>query len=153
MRFQQLRYTNAIPAAIFSVPGNLREVRGANSAPSKDVARVEARAGFAATCPKYLPEGFVSISADVISLKGVPTLHLLFSDGLRTVSFFQNNKNAAIDLSRYHPSNTTVRSSPAQYAEVGPTTLLVWANGDRHYALAGDVSRTELVRIASSVIP
>jgi outer membrane lipoprotein-sorting protein len=153
MRFQRLRYTSAIDQADFTVPSTLRHIRAHHSTPSKDVAGVEKRAGFAATSPHYLPEGFEPISADVISLKGIPTLHLLFSDGLRTVSFFQNDRNAALDLSRYHPADITVGSQPAQYVEEGPTTLLAWSKGDRHYALAGEISRAELVRIASSVLP
>jgi negative regulator of sigma E activity len=153
-RIEQIRYTGSIPKGIFDLPKGLRTVQGTLRAiPSRDVAHVTAKAGFPASTPKYLPEGFTAIAADVISIKNVPTLHLLFSDGIRTVSFFQNNKNAAIDLSRYHATATTVGAKTAQDVEDGPTTLLAWSDGDRHYALVGELSLGELEKIAASVIP
>jgi negative regulator of sigma E activity len=152
MRIEQIRYTTSIPTGVFELPKGLRRVPGTSrTVPSSDVAHVVAQAGFSATSPKYLPEGFTPIAADVISIKGVPTLHLLFSDGLRTVSFFQNDKNAAIDLSRYRINQTTVGSQAAQYVEDGPTTVLAWASGARHYALVGELSIKELEQIGASV--
>lgn len=154
MRIEQIRYTGAIPKAVFALPSGLKTVQGtARAMPSSDVAHVVAQAGFAAATPKYLPEGFTAVSADVISIKSVPTLHLLFSDGIRTVSFFQNDKDAAIDLSRYHATATKVGSNSAQYVEEGPTTLLAWSSGVRHYALVGELSLAELEKIATSVLP
>jgi anti-sigma factor RsiW len=47
--------------------------------------------------------------------------------------------------------NTKVKSGTAQYVEDGSTTLLTWSSGARHFALVGELSRAELVRIASSV--
>jgi negative regulator of sigma E activity len=153
-RVEQIRYTGSIPPDIFALPKGLRRVAGTSRAlPSSDVAQVISQAGFPASTPKYLPEGFTPIAADVIAIKDVPTLHVLFSDGIRTVSLFQNDKNAAIDLSRYRVSNTTVGSAGARYVEDGPTTLLAWAHGDRHYALVGELPLKELEKIAASVLP
>jgi negative regulator of sigma E activity len=110
-------------------------------------------AGFQALGPKYLPEGFLPIAGDVSDIKGVRTLHLLYSDGLRTVSIFENARGAAVDLSKYTVHQTAVRSHNAQYVLEGPTTLLAWAQGNLHFALVGELSRDDLVRIASSVAP
>jgi outer membrane lipoprotein-sorting protein len=153
-RIEQIRYTQSIPRGIFDLPKGVRTVQGTSRAvPSKDVAHVIAKAGFPASTPRYLPEGFTAIAADVISIKNIPTLHLLFSDGIRTVSFFQNNKDAAVDLSRYHATATTVGTKAAEYVDEGPTTLLAWSDGDRHYALVGELSLGELEKIAVSVLP
>jgi negative regulator of sigma E activity len=153
MRIEQIRYTNAIPTALFDIPANLKRVDAPGRGESSDVQHVIASAGFNARVPKYLPEGFTPIAGDVSSIKNVPTLHLLYSDGVRTVSLFQNEKDAAVDLSRYKASDATVADHPARYVEDGPTTLLAWSDGARHFALVGDLSLTELEKIGASVVP
>jgi len=153
-RVEQLRYTGSIPTGIFALPKGLRRITGTTrSTPSDNVTRVVAEAGFKAASPKYLPEGFTPTAADIISIKGVPTLHLLYSDGIRTVSLFQNDKDTAVDLSRYHINAATVGQEPARYVEDGPTTLLAWSDGGRHYALVGDLALSELEKIGASVLP
>jgi negative regulator of sigma E activity len=153
MRFEQIRYTNDLPKALFTVPttGYTRKEGPSHGIPSNDLAAVVRTAGFQAIGPKYLPDGFLPVAGDVTDIKGVRTLHVLYSDGLRTVSLFENARGAAVDLSKYIVHSTKVRSGTAQYVEDGPTTLLAWASGARHFALVGELSREELVRIASSV--
>ncbi len=155
MRFENIRYTGALPGELFTVPasGYARIDGQSHGVPSNDLQAVVRVAGFKALGPKYLPEGFVPIAGDVSTVKGVRTLHLLYSDGLRTVSLFENARGAAVDLSRYTVHQTTVRSYSAQYVLDGPTTLLAWAQGDLHVSLVGELTRDEMVRIASSLAP
>ncbi len=153
-RVEQIRFDGTIPQAVFAIPPGLHRVNGAaRGTESSDVAHVISNAGFNALEPKYLPEGFSPIAGDVVSIKNVPTLHLLYSDGIRTVSLFQNEKDAAVDLSRYHAMPTNVANHPAHYVQDGPTTLLAWADGNRHFALVGDLSLAELEKIGASVLP
>ncbi len=153
-RIEQIRFTGAIPEAVFAIPAGLHRIDGAaRGTESSDVAHVISNAGFNALEPKYLPEGFSPIAGDVVSIKNVTTLHLLYSDGIRTVSLFQNEKDAAVDLSHYHAMPTNVANHPAHYVEDGPTTLLAWADGNRHFALVGDLSLAELEKIGASVLP
>jgi negative regulator of sigma E activity len=153
-RVEQIRFTGAIPQAVFDVPQGLRRVdAAARGTESSDVEHVISSAGFDALEPKYLPEGFSPIAGDVVSIKSVPTLHLLYSDGIRTVSLFQNEKDAAVDLSHYHAITTNVANHPAHYVQEGPTTLLAWSDGSRHFALVGDLSLSELEKIGASVLP
>jgi negative regulator of sigma E activity len=153
MRFEQIRYTNALPAGLFTVPtsGYKRQEGPSHGIPSNDLSAVVRTAGFHAIGPKYLPDGFLPVAGDVTEIKGVRTLHVLYSDGLRTVSLFENARGAAVDMSKYTVHQTKVGSGSAQYVEDGPTTLLSWASGPRHFALVGELTREELVRIASSV--
>ena len=153
-RFQALRYTSAIPPAIFDVPKAMPRVNGPNRGiPSNDLAELVKSAGFAAQGPKYLPEGFVPSAGDVADIKGVRSLHLLYSDGIRTLSLFQNAKNVAVDMSKYRSSETRVQNSEARYVQEGPTTLLAWSEAGLHLALVGDLNLEELRRIAASVVP
>jgi negative regulator of sigma E activity len=153
MRFQQIRFTGAIPEELFTIPsaGYSRSNGPYHGIPSNDLAAVVRTAGFAAIGPKYLPDGFLPVAGDVSDIKGVRTLHILYSDGLRTISLFENARGAAVDMSKYTVHQTKVGSGSAQYVEDGPTTLLSWASGPRHFALVGELTREELVRIASSV--
>lgn len=154
IRFEHLRYTNDIPLAVFAIPKTYARVNGTNRAsPSADIQRVVQNAGFAAREPRYLPEGFIPVNGNVVEIKGVRTLHLLYSDGIRTISLFQNARGAAVDLSAYKVKDSVLDGRQVNYVEDGPTTLLAWSENGLHFALVGEVNRTELERIAGSVIP
>ena len=155
MRFEQIIYENSFPTAIFDVPhlAGYAIVPGiGHGALSRDFAGIVRTVGFDARGPKYLPDGFVPVRGDVSEVKGVPTLHVLYSDGIRTLSLFENNRGAAVDLSGYKVQTTRFENHDAQYVQEGPTTLLTWAEAGLHFALVGDLSRAELARIAASVV-
>ena len=152
-RFEQIRFTNSIPREVFDVPqsGYDRTQGPSHGLPSNDLQAVVRAAGFQAKGPKYLPEGFVPVAGDVADIKGVRTVHLLYSDGIRTVSLFENAGGATVDMSKYSAHSTKVENDDAQYVETGATTLLAWGRDALHYTLVGELSREELVRIAASV--
>ncbi|MEO6912729.1 MAG: sigma-E factor regulatory protein RseB domain-containing protein [Candidatus Baltobacteraceae bacterium] len=154
-RFEDIRYVTNLPSAIFVVPKTgYAVVRGADHGlPSNDLAAVVKTAGFQAHGPKYLPDGFLPVTGDVTDIKGVRTLHLLYSDGIRTLSLFQNATGSAVDMSRFKASSTHVRNHEAKFVEDGPTKLLAWQESDLHFALVGELSENELVKIAASVVP
>ncbi|HEV2262847.1 MAG TPA: sigma-E factor regulatory protein RseB domain-containing protein [Candidatus Rubrimentiphilum sp.] len=152
MRFEQIRYTASIPSQVFDVPGGYRRVKGQNHGlPSNDLARVVRAAGFDARGPRLLPEGFLPVTGDVTDVQGVRTLHVMYSDGLRTISLFENARGAAVDMSHYTIHAAKVRNYDAQYVEDGSTTLLAWQQGSLHFALVGDLTVNELTRIGASV--
>lgn len=152
--FKELRYVASIPMGIFEVPKGYTRVDGpARSLPSSDLAHVVQGAGFKAMGPKYLPEGFTPVEGDVIEIKGVRTLHLLYSDGVRTVSLFQNQSAAAVDFSHYKVNDTKIENHDAEYVEDGPTTLVTWSESGLHFTLVGELTLPELEKIAASVVP
>ncbi|HET9028744.1 MAG TPA: DUF4367 domain-containing protein [Candidatus Aquilonibacter sp.] len=154
VRFQQIRYAQQIPAGVFDVPKGMHVVQGpSRGLPSSDLQHVIAAAGFAAHGPKYLPEGFTPVEGDVVDIKGIRTLHLLYSDGIRTVSLFQNQGASDIGFESYHASSTKIENHEAKYVEDGATTLLAWSESGLHFTLVGELSLGELEKIASSVIP
>ncbi|HMD02528.1 MAG TPA: DUF4367 domain-containing protein, partial [Candidatus Baltobacteraceae bacterium] len=91
--------------------------------------------------------------ADVTTVNGVRTLHLLYSDGLRTISLFENATGAAADFGTLHPTTIHFQGHDAQYVEDGPTTLLTWKEHGLYFALVGDLMRNELIEIGKSVVP
>ncbi len=153
-RFEQIRYANAIPTAIFDVPKGMQRVDGpSRGLPSSDLQHVMAAAGFPAHGPKYLPEGFIPVEGDVIDIKGVRTLHLLYSDGVRTVSLFQHQGTADVGFENFHATSTKVEDHDARYTEDGATMLLAWSESGLHFTLVGELSLAELEKIAASVVP
>ncbi len=155
-RFEELRYTTSIPAGIFSTesPPGFNRVPGRDFVmPTSDIERVVHEAGFAPITPKDLPQGFSLVSGDATTVNGVRTLHLTYSDGLRTLSLFQNATGAAADFGHFHPQTTQIDGHEAQYVEDGPTTLLTWKEKGLYFALVGDLLRSELIAIAKSVVP
>ncbi len=155
-RFEELRYTNAIPDGLFSTdaPAGYAQVAGISmTLPSSDIERVIAEAGFKPYEPRNLPQGFTLTSGDVTMVNGVRTLHLLYSDGLRSVSLFQNARDAAADFGTLRPKTVSFEHHDAEYVEDGPTTLMTWQEHGLHFALVGDLLRAELVEIAKSIVP
>jgi negative regulator of sigma E activity len=154
-RFEQIRYTQSIPLGIFAVPTGLPRIIGQSHAlPSNDIAAMVRAAGFKARGPKYLPDGFVPVAGDLSDVNGVRTLHLLYSDGIRTVSLFQNASGVAANTSNYTPHIVRVGDDKAEAIQEGATTLLGWhgSNG-LYFTLVSDMSRTELIKIGASVEP
>jgi negative regulator of sigma E activity len=155
-RFEEVRYTGAIPADIFRTepPSGYQEVAGRDvAAPSSNVDRVIRGAGFTPITPKNLPQGFELTGADARLVNGIKTLQLSYTDGLRTLSLFENAKGAAADFGQLRPKTIRFEGHDAQYVEDGPTTLLTWSEEGLHFALVGDLLRRELIDIAISVAP
>ncbi len=155
-RFEELRYTNAIPDGIFSseAPTGYAQVAGVSvDMPSSDIERVIKDAGFRPVEPKDLPQGFTVENGGVTVVNGVRTLHLLYSDGLRSISLFENATGAAAEFGALRPKNVTFEGHDAQYVEDGPTTLLTWREHGLYFALVGDLLQNEMLAIAKSVVP
>ncbi|HEY1974931.1 MAG TPA: hypothetical protein VGG89_00110 [Candidatus Baltobacteraceae bacterium] len=151
-RFEEVRFGAPMPDADFALPRGYANVSGPSFAtPSDDPHAVTANAGFAAREPRFLPDGFSPVEGSIVTLHGVRTLHVLYSDGLRTVSLFENDASATVNMGRFHPQPTTIGGSAADYAESGPTTLLAWRDRGLRYALVGELELAELKRIASSI--
>jgi negative regulator of sigma E activity len=154
-RFEELRYTSVIPTALFSTDASgFAQVAGRDYAtPTADVDRIIHEAGFTPIKPTNLPRGFALAGGDVTTVNGVRTLHLTYSDGLRTLSLFENASGAAADFGALHPQPIQFEGHDAEYIEDGPTTLLTWKERGLSFALVGDLLRSELIEIAKSVVP
>jgi negative regulator of sigma E activity len=154
MRFEEIRYTRSIPDADFALPKQYALVEGpALGSRSEKPDRVVRSAGFAAREPRSLPDGFSPVEGNVVELRGVRTVHLLYSDGVRTVSLFENAKASTVDMRRLQPRPLRVGGHSAEYAEDGATALLGWSDGSLYYTLVGEFGLVDLPRIAASITP
>ena len=150
-RFESVRYDVQPAASDFALPKGYRSVSGQSFSQSDDPKAVAGSAGFATREPKYLPDGFSPVQGSVVVLRGVRTLQVLYSDGLRTVSLFENGGSSAVNMNGYRAQSTTISGHDADYAEAGPTTLLSWRGDSLHYTLVGELQLDELKKIASSL--
>jgi negative regulator of sigma E activity len=154
VQFESVRYMQQMPSTYFAtpIPSGYRVVENNTGGPATtDLERVIKDAGFAPSGPRYLPEGFTVISADVTTLKGVKTLHLMYSDGIRSLSLFENAANATADFGHLRPVATKVENRDALYTNDGATTFLSWKTSALTFALVGDLDIRELKAIAASV--
>lgn len=152
MHFDDVSFTGSIADSTFDLPAHYTMVSGpSRGLPSVDPTSVMAHAGFSTRVPRYLPEGFTPVAADLADENGVRTLHLLYSDGLRTISLFENDRGAAVDMSGYRTAPFAAGSVHGESVDQGPTKLLAWSQGGLHFALVGDLNRDELERIAASI--
>jgi negative regulator of sigma E activity len=155
-RFDEIRFTGEIPSGVFAtaIPQGFQEVEGRRFGDmSDDLQRTLDEAGFKAVNPRYLPDGFKIIGAENSSFRGLRNLHLLYSDGIRTLSLFENNADSEPDFGGVKPSTTHFEGHDAEYVKDGPTTLLTWREHGLAFALIGDLDLKKLTAIAISVIP
>lgn len=154
-RYDAIRYTDAIPGDVFNakVPPDYSVVRGRSYGEPTDFEKAAPAAGFKPIKPKYLPEGFSIVGADVSTLRGITSLHLIYSDGVRSVSLFENKTDRAIDFGSMKTQTTSFDGHDAQYVRDGPTLLLAWREEGLAFALVGDLELKDMVRIAISVVP
>lgn len=152
LRFDEIRYGTAVPSSDFALPKQYAVVHGASfEAPSENLDRVVHDAGFAVRKPRALADGFSVVEGSVVELRGIRTVHLLYSDGIRTVSLFESAKASSLDVSGLQPRSLSVAGHAAQYAEDGPTALLAWNDGALYYTLVGDLGLSDLPGIASEI--
>ncbi len=93
------------------------------------------------------------LGGGVSQVHGIKNLHLIYSDGIRTVSLFENATARAIDFGAMQTQTISFDKHDAQYVRDGPTTLLAWREEGLAFALVGDLDLKDLVRIATSVVP
>jgi negative regulator of sigma E activity len=152
LRFEEIRYAAPVSARDFALPKGYALVRGPTFGESSESpARVTGSAGFSVREPRSLPDGFAPVETSLVEMSGVRTLHLLYSDGLRTVSLFENATASTLATPGLHPRSLRVAGYDAEYVEDGPTALLAWNDGTLYYTLVGELGLVDLQRIATVI--
>lgn len=94
------------------------------------------KTGFRVLKPGYLPAGYKLIGASTSWVNGYACSHLRFSNGVDTVSLFQHQAGKMFPECEFLNKVTNVIS---------------WVKNGMHFTLMGDLSRSELQKIADSV--
>ena len=152
-RFENLAYAKDISTRIFEVPSGLKRIeRTIRRRPSNDIAAVLRTLPFKAHRPHYLPDGFIAVAAERTTDGGVRQVHLLYSDGIRMISLFEN-AGASLDLDGLRARKLRFDGLSGKLASRGSTSLLSWSKNGMHYALVGSLDSGELSKIAASIAP
>ncbi len=151
-RFEQVRYTTP-PAADFTLPPRYALDRDMAFAMPSPADRAVKGAGFPAREPRSLPGGFAPIEGALGEMRGVRTVQLLYSDGIRTVSLFENAKASTLETAANRARPMRVGGRNAEYVEDGPTALLAWNDGTLYYTLVADAGLVDLRSLAASIAP
>jgi negative regulator of sigma E activity len=151
LRFEEIRYVTP-SASDFTLPRGyaLEESSTFGETPESADRGVEG-AGFAVREPRSLPDGFVPVQWNLVTMRGVRTVHLLYSDGVRTVSLFENAKASTLGTAALQPRSLRVGNHDALYAEDEATALLAWSDGSLYYTLVSEAGLVDLERIAASI--
>ena len=151
MQFEALRYTSSISPAVFSTdpPPGFSIVARDRLRPRRTLPEIIAEAPFRGVEPSILPDGFSLIDASFPEIRGVPMLHLLYSDGIRTLSVFENTKDSAVGFHGYVARNVSVDGHAAKAMTDGADSLLTWRdNNEITFTLVGDLTDHELLTIS-----
>ena len=117
-RFEAIRYAPA-SAGDFALPSGYAMQRRGALATLEPPQRIARDAGFTMHEPRSLPEGFAPIEGTVVELHGVRTAHLLYCDGLRTVSLFENAQASTLEAATLRPRTMRVGAYEAEMPRTG----------------------------------
>jgi outer membrane lipoprotein-sorting protein len=125
-RFTRVEFNpDDISPSIFKPSGKIKSV-SASTGPTK----------FAVAKPTYLPDGYRLVSLSRVNVNGCSSTLLQFSNGINTVSLFQQKANG--------------KTRPKQF-KGGLMNVIAWNRSDMHFTLMGDLPRPDLKKIADSV--
>jgi negative regulator of sigma E activity len=152
LRFEQIRYAAPMPPADFDLPKAYAVAQDpAFGEPPESPKRALGSAGFAAREPRSLPDGFVPVEGALVEPQGVRTVHLLYSDGVRTVSLFESVEASTLDAAQLQQRSIRIGDRSAEYTEDAGMALLAWSDGTLHYTLVAERGLVDLQRIAGSL--
>jgi len=150
--FEELDYHPAISAAAFTmqVPAGVRVITS-GAEPCLDPAEAERVSGIAVGLPAYLPAGFERQCIRARRQRDYGEVQVAFSDGLSLLSLFESTsfREPAADPG----SSPQVAVGPAAglWYDLGLVTGISWRTPAAYMALLGELSRSEMQKVAGSV--
>ena len=152
--FDNVRVVKSLPKELFdlSIPQGMRLVPGATfGKTATDDASLASSLPFAIVRPESLPNGF-TLDHDSVSLHdGVQTLQIVYDDGLRDFSLFENATARLPTFEGVTPKKMDVGGTDAYAADFGGETLVTWNAGKLNLTLVGDLTAKELAAIGASI--
>lgn len=153
--FDNVRFVNDLPKALFdlTVPAGMALVQGASYARSTtDIASLGGSVNFKIIAPRQLPGGFLLQRGSVSEHDGVQSVELIYNDGLRSFSLFENatNRLPAFENAT-RPISVGNMIGLAGYSS--GVTLVSWLQSGLDITLVGDLAPRELARIGASLRP
>jgi outer membrane lipoprotein-sorting protein len=154
--FDSIRIGASFPPELFSlsVPKGMTLVRGYDyGKATENTGGILKVAKFTFAMPKYLPDGFSLLSGSIAERNNIQTVQLVYGDGLRTFSLFENGTSRLPSFDQATPKPVFVGELSAEYADVDGQTLVSWNDGGLNLTIVGDLSEKESAKIGASIHP
>ena len=150
--FEELEYRPSFDAAAFMRPGppDVTVVEAA-AEPCLEPAAAERLAGLPLALPAYLPEGFERQCIRARRQRDYGEIQVVFGDGLSLLSLFASTSFSEPATGRGSASPVTVGHASGRWHDLGLVTGISWHAPWGHMALLGELSRSEMHKIAGSV--
>lgn len=150
--YEELEYDPAHDAAAFTmqVPSGARVVEfGAD--PCLEPSDAERLAGFPVGLPEYLPAGFARQCIRVRQQHDYREIQVIFGDGLSLLSLFESTsfREPASDAASSPP--VVVGRATGRWHDLGLVQGISWRAPWAYMALLGEISRSEMGKVAGSV--
>lgn len=152
--FDNIRIVKDLPKDLFdlTVPAGMHVEPGATFGKvAKDLASVQSSVNFTVVSPKFVPQGFSLEKASLGTRNGINTVQLLYTDGLRDFSVFENSTERLPQLQS--PRTFDVDDTTGVTDDIAGETLLSWNANGLNITLVGDLTAKQLAKIGASVRP
>ncbi|HLJ82837.1 MAG TPA: sigma-E factor regulatory protein RseB domain-containing protein [Candidatus Eremiobacteraceae bacterium] len=152
--FDNVRVVKSLPKELFdlSIPQGMRLVPGATFGKAEtDDATLASSLPFSIARPASLPDGF-TLDHDSVSVHdGIQTLQIVYDDGLRDFSLFENATARLPTFEGMTPKKIDVGGKDGYAADFGGETLVTWNAGKLNLTLVGDLTAKELAAVGASI--
>ena len=150
--FEELEYHPVLDAAAFTmqVPPGTRVVESAAD-PCLEPAAAEQVAGFPIGLPDYLPEGFARQCIRARRQNDYREIQVVFGDGLSLLSLFEGTSFREPADGSGLATSVNIGHSTGRWHDLGLVKGISWRAPWAYMALLGEISRTEMHRVAGSV--
>jgi len=117
------------------------------------VEEAQAQVNFSIAAPSYMPPGFILNGVISSPTERGEKVQLSYIDGMSTISIFEEKQAAEVDASLGTTKEVDINNSiKGTFHDHGLIKILRWAlDAERFVTLVGEVSDTELVKIAASI--
>jgi outer membrane lipoprotein-sorting protein len=152
--FDNITFVKDLPPDLFkmSVPAGMTLVTGAEYGTSTpDLAALTSQLKFKAVTPHELADGFAFQKGSIEMRGGVQSAEFVYSDGLRSVSLFENPTGDFPTFDGPAAKPIQVGKANGKYQALTGQTLVSWNANGLNLTMVGDIAPKELARIASLI--
>ncbi len=150
--FEELEYRPLFDAAAFMRPGppDVTVVETA-AEPCLEPAEAERLAGLPIALPAYLPEGFDRQCIRVRRQRDYGEIQVVFGDGLSLLSLFESTSFREPATGAGSAPSVAIGHVTGRWHDLGLVTAITWHAPWAHMALLGELSRSEMHKVAGSI--
>ncbi|MBV8081408.1 MAG: outer membrane lipoprotein carrier protein LolA [Candidatus Eremiobacteraeota bacterium] len=152
--FDSIRFVKDLPDDLFkmTVPVGMTLSPGAEyGASTTAMDSLVGKLNFKPVGPRELADGFTFEKGSTADRGGVQTVQFVYSDGLRSLSLFENPTGRYPTFDDPAPKPMAVGKLDGKYVTSAGQTLLSWNDNGLNFTLVGDLPAKELAHIASAL--